>query len=225
MEKLRYREIEKTLPEEFEQIAFSITGYVRKQGFNKYEFRYIRERIYQEAEKLMQEKVSKEAFIKKLNLVADKYLSNGLKKTLLENIASILFIIFTIACFSLPIIYGVNLNKNKDDYHIFALGFDINISLSIVFSLVIYFALGLGIALLMQKIDLKKKIRALIVFALFIFVSLIIIKTISNQHPNFIIRLNIFISEIVLIILIALCYYVEDIVAKKRFSNKYTKFK
>lgn len=222
MEKYRYREIEKNLPSEFEQIAFSITGNVRKQGFNKYEFKYIREKIYQEAEKLMLEKVSKDVFIKKLNQVADKYLSKGLKKTPLENVTSILFVVFLIVSVCLPFIYGINFNKNPEDYPIFASGLDINVSLSSVFYLVLYFGLGLGVALLMQKMDTKKKVKVLVIVSLLIIALLTLISALTAKYPGLILSFNIIISELVMIALTFGCYYIEDIIAKKGFEDKYS---
>lgn len=221
MSNYKYREIMKNMPADYEQVVFSITGLVRKQGFNKYEFKYIRDKLYEEAEKLIADRISKDALAKKLEQSAVKYINKGLKKKVLEFTFNILFVITSIVAVCLPFIYGLNFNKDPELYPIFSTGLDINIALSNVSNLLLYFGIGLSVALLIQKMEKAKKIT---LFAILVGVFILLItffQELARQYPEVILKVNFILVELIALSLAVVSYFVEDYVARKSFNKKY----
>ena len=221
MSNYKYREIMKNMPADYEQVVFSITGLVRKQGFNKYEFKYIRDKLYEEAEKLIADRISKDALAKKLEQSAVKYINKGLKKKVLEFTFNILFVITAIVAVCLPFIYGLNFNKDPELYPIFSTGLDINIALSNVSNLLLYFGIGLSVALLIQKMEKAKKIT---LFAILVGVFILLItffQELARQYPEVILKVNFILVELIALSLAVVSYFVEDYVARKSFNKKY----
>ena len=221
MSNYKYREIMKNMPADYEQVVFSITGLVRKQGFNKYEFKYIRDKLYEEAEKLIADRISKDALAKKLEQSAVKYINKGLKKKVLEFTFNILFVITAIVAVCLPFIYGLNFNKDPELYPIFPTGLDINIALSNVSNLLLYFGIGLSVALLIQKMEKAKKIT---LFAILVGVFILLItffQELARQYPEVILKVNFILVELIALSLAVVSYFVEDYVARKSFNKKY----
>jgi uncharacterized membrane protein len=209
------------MPADYEQVVFSITGLVRKQGFNKYEFKYIRDKLYEEAEKLIADRISKDALAKKLEQSAVKYINKGLKKKVLEFTFNILFVITAIVAVCLPFIYGLNFNKDPELYPIFSTGLDINIALSNVSNLLLYFGIGLSVALLIQKMEKAKKIT---LFAILVGVFILLItffQELARQYPEVILKVNFILVELIALSLAVVSYFVEDYVARKSFNKKY----
>ena len=221
MSNYKYREIMKNMPADYEQVVFSIAGLVRKQGFNKYEFKYIRDKLYEEAEKLIADRISKDALAKKLEQSAVKYINKGLKKKVLEFTFNILFVITAIVAVCLPFIYGLNFNKDPELYPIFSTGLDINIALSNVSNLLLYFGIGLSVALLIQKMEKAKKIT---LFAILVGVFILLItffQELARQYPEVILKVNFILVELIALSLAVVSYFVEDYVARKSFNKKY----
>lgn len=221
MSNYKYREIMKNMPADYEQVVFSIAGLVRKQGFNKYEFKYIRDKLYEEAEKLIADRISKDALAKKLEQSAVKYINKGLKKKVLEFTFNILFVITAIVAVCLPFIYGLNFNKDPELYPIFSTGLDINIALSNVSNLLLYFGIGLSVALLIQKMEKAKKIT---LFAILVGVFILLItffQELARQYPEVILKVNFILLELIALSLAVVSYFVEDYVARKSFNKKY----
>lgn len=221
MSNYKYREIMKNMPADYEKVVFSITGLVRKQGFNKYEFKYIRDKLYEEAEKLIADRISKDALAKKLEQSAVKYINKGLKKKVLEFTFNILFVITAIVAVCLPFIYGLNFNKDPELYPIFSTGLDINIALSNVSNLLLYFGIGLSVALLIQKMEKAKKIT---LFAILVGVFILLItffQELARQYPEVILKVNFILVELIALSLAVVSYFVEDYVARKSFNKKY----
>ena len=221
MSNYKYREIMKNMPADYEQVVFSITGLVRKQGFNKYEFKYIRDKLYEEAEKLIADRISKDALAKKLEQSAVKYINKGLKKKVLEFTFNILFVITAIVAVCLPFIYGLNFNKDPELYPIFPTGLDINIALSNVSNLLLYFGIGLSVALLIQKMEKAKKIT---LFAILVGVFILLItffQELARQYPEVILKVNFILVELIALSLAVVSYFVEDYLARKSFNKKY----
>ena len=221
MSNYKYREIMKNMPADYEQVVFSIAGLVRKQGFNKYEFKYIRDKLYEEAEKLIADRISKDALAKKLEQSAVKYINKGLKKKVLEFTFNILFVITAIVAVCLPFIYGLNFDKDPELYPIFSTGLDINIALSNVSNLLLYFGIGLSVALLIQKMEKAKKIT---LFAILVGVFILLItffQELARQYPEVILKVNFILLELIALSLAVVSYFVEDYVARKSFNKKY----
>jgi hypothetical protein len=220
MKEYRYKQIDKSLPIKFSNIVFSIVGNIKKQGFNKYNFKDIREKIYLEAESLYEENVSEETFIKKLNQTAEKCLTKAIKKRPLENASGVLFIIFAIITLALPIVYLMNFNSTFEKNPFVSEGLNISMQMGNLSNLVSYFCIGVLFAILIQKMDKRAKwiILGSLTIAFILLVSFL--QAFASLDPERIISINFVLCELISLVLTIGFYYAEDYLAKKSYSSK-----
>lgn len=221
MSKLRYKEIEKMLPKEHDEIVFNIVGFVRKKGLNRQEFVYIREKIYEEAEKLFENQVpSGNSFQKRLEQLSTKLCAKALRKSPLEFLANICFVIFAILSVVFPIVYGVSFSRDSQ-YGLYSNGIYFYLNLANLFMGYLYLCIGVLVSLLIQPIEKGKKLKIIgLVFLIFLVVG-IIIYALAGSFPDFIFKINFIIFEIIFIALSIGSYFLENYLSKKAFNLKH----
>ena len=217
----KYKEIDKKLPREHGDIAFSVVNQVRKKGFNRYEFNHIREKIYLEAEKLFDEQVPPgDYYRKRLEQVATKMSMKALPKGKLEILGNILFIVFTIFSVSFPIIYGINFAQ-KTTSGIYSRGIYFYISLISLFYTTLYLTLGVVVATSLQNLERRKKwvlIGSILAVAV---VVLIVLYALSENFPDFRFKINFIVLEVTSLLLAIGGFFLENQLSKKSFKNKH----
>lgn len=224
MSKLRYKEIEKNLSEKHGEIAFQVTLGVRKLGLNKYEFQQIREKIYLEAETLVENQMpSNNAFQKKLEQLSNRLTSKALKKTKFEVLFNIVFVVFAIMSICFPILYGMNFGSNLETGKFYSVGVYFYIRLDSIFSILLCFFAGVIIALLFQAMDKGKKIKVITIASITCLSILFIVQAISNSFPGKVLKLNFIIFELMFLLLGTSGYFLENYLAKKFYTQKHLK--
>ena len=222
MNKLRYKEIEKNLSEKHGEIAFQVTLGVRKLGLNKYEFQQIREKIYLEAETLVENQMpSNNAFQKKLEQLSNKLTSKALKKSKIEVALNIIFVVFAIMSVCFPILYGMNFGSNLETGKFYSIGLDFYVRLDSIFSILLCFFAGVIIALLFQAMDKSKKVKVVAIASICCLSTLFIIQAISSSFPGKILKFNFILFELIFLALGAAGYFIENYLAKKFFDKKH----
>lgn len=217
--KAKYKEIESRLSSDHGMIVFRIVGSIKRMGLNKYSFNHIRDKMYEEALKLYENHVpANETFEKKLLNCSDKLLLHAKERTLIEKISSISFVIFIILAVALPIVYLLNLSKSTEG-SIYSIGLDLCMSINMLFQIFLYSCLGVMIALVMQKTEKKKKSIATLIVVIVAAVVGFILYFLSYQFPDFILKVNIILGELIFIAIAIATYFLEDVIAKKEINK------
>lgn len=218
-----YKEIAKRIPNEYEQIAFQLSNEIRQFGLNKYEYKDIRDQIYQEVESNFTQRVpASDHLKKKLKQLFDKKIKKGLKKTNKELFGSYIFIIFLILSTCFPIIYALSFTRSQAS-GLYSNGLNLYINFYNLFLTTCYCFLGVLVASLVQnisKIQRKKLILSTLLIGI-IFALIFII--LANSFPDFFLKLNFIIFEIIAIILTIFGYFLEDKIAYKMHEENISK--
>ena len=221
MKKL-YKEIQKRIPKDYEEIAFQVSSENRKLGLNKYEFNTIRDRIYEEVEKMCGERMpANERLTTRLKHLNDKLVVKAEKKTHLENFANYLFIIFVILSVLFPLLYGINFNKPETN-SVYSKGLDLFISYNNMFLTVVYATVGVLITAIFQNITSSQR-KMLIGVSLTIGIILgVTFYALGSINPDFRLRINFIAIEVVCLLMAIGGFFLEDFVAKKNYSKRHT---
>lgn len=220
MKKRKYKEIEKSLPKNHGEIVFSVVGGVRKQGFNKYEFRRIREKIYFEAEKLVKDHVpAEDGFRKKLEQEATRLTAKAIKRKPMEVAGNLLFIVFTICAISFPVVYGLNF-LNSSQQGIYSRGLFLCLNTYHLFLTYVYCAFGIVIATFLQQIDKEKKKRFVGITLSVCLLLGVAIYILYVYFPETTLKINFVVGELLLVAAAAGGYFLEEIPAKRAFEKK-----
>ena len=221
MSKYQYKRIQKKITNEHEEKVFDIVGQIRKMGLNKYEFATIREKIYLEAEKLYDERCpANDNFYNKLLKLSNKLTQKALKKSILENIGNLLFTIFVIITIALPITYGINFS-NSVGSSIYSKGLYLHMNLYNLFLMTLCCAVGIVIATLIQRIEKNKKKNLIIITCCAGLVLCILIYALSVNFPDFFLKINFLVFESLALALSVGGYFLEDVIATKKFKEKH----
>lgn len=217
----KYKQIDKSLPKNYSDIAFSTVNSLRKNGCNRYEFRYIRDKVYLEAEKLYNEQETVDSFKRKLEQCATKYSSKASVKTKLELVCNFVFVLFAILSIVFPILYGVGFAHNDSNGN-YSHSIYYSINLYNLFLMFMYFSIGALVASFLQKIDKKKKTVLMVITIGIEAVICASLYALSDTYPEFFLSINFVLFELQFIALAVAGYFIEETLAKKAFEKKHT---
>jgi len=221
MKKRRYKEIEKSLPQKHGEIVFSVVGGVRKQGFNKYEFKRIRERIYLEAEKLVKDHIpAEDGFRIKLEQEATRLSAKAIKRKPAEVVGNMLFIVFTICAVSFPVIYGLNF-LNSSDQGMYSRGIYLFLSTYHLFLTYVYCAFGIVVATFLQRIEKEKKKRFVAIACTACLIVGLALYILYIRLPDTTFKINFVVGELLCCAIAVGGYFLEEIPSARAFKKKY----
>lgn len=208
----------KALNGKYYDFLFEVTKYLQSQNLTKYAFYKLRDQAIEDIYNAQNEGITIEKIYKRgYELHFQKKVEKLPKMGVLEQISNISMVVFVLFSILLLFVYLYRLFVKVETYY--SQGINLYISLDNLRNMVIYGFLGSIFATFLQKIDKKRKwIQASIItgVGLAFLILLIVLGNVVTEN----IKLNMLIIVPVFLALGIGFYFLNDFLAKKKYSNK-----
>lgn len=206
----------KALNGKYYDFLFQVTRYLQTHNLSKYAFYKLRDQAIEDIYEAQTNNVPVEKIYKKgMEVHFDKKCEKLPKMGLIEQIANLVMVFF--AMFSVLAVFVYVYRFIVKDSITYSEGIYLNISLDYFRNMVVYGFLGAVVSIFLQKIDKKRKyVQAAIVTSVGVGCFIVIMALGSGITA---LKINMVVVIPVFIALVVIGYFINDIIAKKKFKQ------